>query len=329
MQADTHSGNKLFGNGHMNIPVKISISSRLGLWLVMSMAPVILMCHFAVSTLDAQSPLVPKQDAVLLIVACTIVSVVSMLVTWSLFLFPLGRKLKQLRAAANQLSTGNTSEPVVYTSDDELGLLSRTLVQLAESSTKINKKHEIDRQSLNHQATHDELTGLSNRKYGNETISKLNKTDSEFPTSILFLDLDGFKAVNDTCGHAVGDEILVAVSLRLKAILRKDTVLIRWGGDEFVIVLPNADQRHAISVAQDVAGLFKQPISTTQGIHKLGCSIGLATSRSNTSLDEVLQEADAKMYENKKKRKSNRSMDSHALDAANDPLAQQGMDRAA
>ena len=143
------------------------------------------------------------------------------------------------------------------------------------------------------------------------------------------MDLDGFKAVNDTCGHAVGDEILIAVSLRLKAILKKDTVLIRWGGDEFVIVLPDANQRRAISVAQDVAGLFKQPISTTQGIHKLGCSIGLATSRPDTSLDQVLQEADAKMYENKKKRKSIPTVDSNVIDSVDDQLPLQRIDKAA
>ncbi len=313
----------------MKIPVRINISTRLSLWLTAAMTPVILMCHLALSSLNGKAELVANQSANLLIIACAAVSIVSMLVTWILFLFPLGRKLKQTEHAADDLLAGKACASAGDSSWDELDRLSWTLKQLADSSNQTNKKHEIDKQSLSHQATHDELTGLSNRKYGNETISKLNKKNDEHPISILFLDLDGFKAVNDTCGHAVGDEILVAVSLRLKAILHKDTVLIRWGGDEFVIVIPDANQRRAISVAQDVAALFKQPISTTQGVHKLGCSIGLATSRPDTSLDQVLQEADAKMYENKKKRKSTLTVDSSEIEAVDDQLLERIIDKAA
>lgn len=315
--------------------VRISISTRLSLWLAIAVAPVVFMCHYALNSLDAPAGVVTKHDASFLIIGCTIVSLISMLTTWSFFLFPLCRRIRRLAGVADCITNDKACTPLEDHGNDELGRLSLALDQLSKSSTETSKKHEIDRQSLNHQATHDELTGLSNRKYGNETISRLGKNTNECPISILFLDLDGFKAVNDTCGHAIGDEILIAVSLRLKAILRNDTVLIRWGGDEFVIVLPNADQRRAISVAQDVAALFRQPISTTQGVHKLGCSIGLATSRPDTSLDEILQEADAKMYENKKKRKSIRTVPAElpelpqATDASNDDLLNSEINKAA
>lgn len=260
--------------------------------------------YYALWKLDASTAHISKQEANLLVLSVVAVSLLSMLAILSMFVLPLCRRLQHLEKTAFLSASSKLSEIVSGTAKDELDSLSGLLDQLTQASQSKNQKHELDKQSLNHQATHDELTGLCNRKFGNETISRLNKSASEYPTSILFLDLDGFKAVNDTCGHAIGDEILVAISLRLKAILDKSTVLIRWGGDEFVIVLPEADQRRAISVAQDVAGLFRQPVSTSQGVHKLGCSIGLATSRPDTSLEEILHEADVRMYENKKKRKS-------------------------
>ncbi|NND92854.1 MAG: GGDEF domain-containing protein [Granulosicoccus sp.] len=226
-----------------------------------------------------------------------------LILSWWYCLYPLAKRVRQTALEADRLLQGQAYRPIGDRYSDELGDLSRALDRIARRMERERSERERDQQNLSHQATHDELTGLSNRKFGNATIARLSRSATQVPTSILFLDLDGFKAVNDTCGHATGDEILVAVSLRLKAILHKDTVLIRWGGDEFVIVLPGADHRAAISVAQDVSDLFRQPIATSQGVHKLGCSIGMSTTRHDASLEDVLEEADASMYDQKKKRK--------------------------
>ena len=234
------------------------------------------------------------------------------------WLYPVSRRIDHISLSLEQLERGTFTAPLETTARDEFGRIVNAINRIAENARLEDSQRERDQQNLSHQATHDELTGLSNRKFGNETIARLSNTDEELTISILFLDLDGFKAINDTCGHAIGDEILVAVSLRLKAALSDDTVLIRWGGDEFVIVLPGCDQRAAISVAQDVADLFKLPMATTDGIHKLGCSIGLSTSRPNTSLDTVLQEADANMYDNKRRRKSATPIVNEV--SANDPF---------
>lgn len=223
---------------------------------------------------------------------------------WKRALFPLSHRIGTVLKGADQLARGMMHKPLNDQGNDDLAELCHALDRIARQNLEESFQRERVSKNLSHQATHDELTGLSNRKFGNETIARLSNENTDLPTSILFLDLDGFKAVNDTCGHAVGDEILVAFSLRLKAILSDDTVIIRWGGDEFVIVLTGADERAAISVAQDVADLFKQPIATTQGVHKLGCSIGLSTSRPDKSLEAVLEEADASMYDQKKLRKS-------------------------
>lgn len=288
----------------MNTRFRFRLCDRLFFYSALAVSPTLLIYYYALGKLDSSIEYITKEEANHLLVTMVAISLLSMTAILFLFALPLCRRLQHLENTTYLSANGKLPDIVADTAQDELGSLSRLLVQLTHASQSNNQKHELDKQSLSHQATHDELTGLCNRKFGNETISRLNNSASEYPTSILFLDLDGFKAVNDTCGHAIGDEILVAISLRLKAVLDKSTVLIRWGGDEFVIVLPEADQRRAISVAQDVAGLFRQPISTTQGVHKLGCSIGLATSRSGTSLEDILHEADVRMYENKKKRKS-------------------------
>lgn len=290
----------------MKSVIPASLPLKLSLWLTLILSAVWLPGIVALAWFTRVAEPVGQTAMIITLLLSALGTSLVVALAWWTCLFPLARRLNQATLGAEQLSRHTLTAPLNDRKADEIGDLSRALDRIARRALQENSQRERDQQSLSHQATHDELTGLSNRKYGNETIARLASSGSELPTSILFLDLDGFKAVNDTCGHAVGDEILVAISLRLKAILQNDTVLIRWGGDEFVIVLPGADQRGAISVAQDVADLFKQPIATTKGVHKLGCSIGLSTSRPNTSLEMVLQEADANMYDQKKKRKSSK-----------------------
>lgn len=288
----------------MKTSIRVGLAFQHVAWLLfVTGLPIGLACG-SILYLNSMGHAIALQHPVLIISVCAISNACMVILYSWCFTRPVLQRIRSVSTAAKQLASGTYDINLHDTSNDELTDIAKTIMQLANSAELQQSQMSRENQSLNHQATHDDLTGLSNRKHGNETISKLDKNDSEEPVSILFLDLDGFKAVNDTCGHAVGDEILVAVSLRLKATLRDNCELIRWGGDEFVIVMPSADQREAISVAQDVAGLFKYPIATSDGVHKLGCSIGMSTSRTNTSLEEVLQEADADMYMQKRKRHS-------------------------
>lgn len=287
----------------MGVRISGSLQLRMTLCLVGIITAVAICAAFGFQQLYADDTPPNKNVIATFLALCATAGIAGPLLVWYKWINPLCKQLNLATEAAQKLADGKYDLFLEDSGHDQIGQLLRHIHRAARSSVEDLEKRQRDQRSLSHQATHDDLTGLSNRKFGNEIIARLENSDRDAPTSILFLDLDGFKAVNDTQGHAIGDEILIAVSLRMKAILSDDTILIRWGGDEFVIVLPGAPPRAAISVAQDVADLFKQPFSTTDGVHKLGCSIGLSTSRPDTSLGTILQEADASMYNNKRKRK--------------------------
>ena len=158
-------------------------------------------------------------------------------------------------------------------------------------------------ESLRHQATHDELTGLPNRwllqLQLNQALSRAERSAQK--VAILFIDLDSFKTINDTFGHAVGDSLLMQVSHRMRNILRGGDTLSRMGGDEFAIVLPEltlADE--AVSVALKILASLQSPFDlSSQQIHS-GASIGIAYYPDDASDSEtLLRFADMAMYEAK------------------------------
>ncbi|MFT6305469.1 MAG: diguanylate cyclase (GGDEF)-like protein [Halioglobus sp.] len=128
----------------------------------------------------------------------------------------------------------------------------------------------------------------------------------------MFLDLNGFKDVNDFYGHAAGDEVLIEVAERLVHAIPNNATLARWGGDEFVVVLPATDQACAKIFSSSVYAAFEALVPTSEGNHEISTSIGLATSNPGKSLHEALAEADSLMYEEKKKLKACRSITSMA-----------------
>lgn len=118
---------------------------------------------------------------------------------------------------------------------------------------------------------------------------------------MLFLDLNRFKTVNDTFGHTVGDELLVIVSQRLNNCLREEDLLVRFGGDEFVIILDHvSDEHQAIQVANRIHETLTTPV-LLQGVEvTIGTSIGIVLDDSNyTDPTPILRDADIAMYEAK------------------------------
>lgn len=150
-------------------------------------------------------------------------------------------------------------------------------------------------QELAYQASHDSLTSLPNRAVFTESLHAA--VESADPFSILFVDLDGFKAVNDRYGHAAGDAVLVEVAKRLTRLVRPLDTVSRFGGDEFaILVLDNANPR---AVAERVVTSLGDPITIDQGEAVIGCSIGLVVGREGTDPELLLQDADAAMYQAK------------------------------
>lgn len=152
-----------------------------------------------------------------------------------------------------------------------------------------------------HDSLHDALTGLYNRKALVEALEVLldHWTDS---FSILFLDLNRFKAVNDSYGHAAGDQLLQLVAQRLQSCVRENDMAVRLGGDEFVLLISPIVQTHdAVEVAQRVHQVLSAPIAFEFGKLSVSTSIGIAIcDRPHRHPDELLAEADTAMYRAKR-----------------------------
>lgn len=153
---------------------------------------------------------------------------------------------------------------------------------------------------LHHRATHDFLTGLPNRYEFMGRLQHAIDTAGREPHQLvlMFIDLDGFKAVNDICGHETGDAVLIAFGRRLREAVRRVDVVARLAGDEFVVLL---DRLHgswpaAIEAAQAILQLAGRPYPETGGRTQPGATIGMALHRPGESADQLLSRADAAMY---------------------------------
>ncbi|MBI1423828.1 MAG: EAL domain-containing protein [Gammaproteobacteria bacterium] len=151
-------------------------------------------------------------------------------------------------------------------------------------------------QELTYQAQHDKLTGLYNRNYFQSelerVISRIARSAAE--CALLYLDLDQFKYVNDTLGHAAGDRLLKECTEMLRKNVREGDLLARFGGDEFTVLLYNIDHSHALPVAQNIRAMFEHYKFMDSGkTFNVTCSIGLTMIDSDTSsADEALSRAD-------------------------------------
>jgi diguanylate cyclase (GGDEF)-like protein len=162
--------------------------------------------------------------------------------------------------------------------------------------------------TVRHQATHDALTGLPNRTLFLERLeAALPDAVEGAHVGVLFCDLDRFKQVNDTLGHAAGDELLRQVSARLRAAVRPVDTVGRLSGDEFAIILPGlVDVADAARLAERVADCFTEPFRLDGTVATVGTSVGIAVHDPATdrSAEQLLREADAAMYRHKERGRS-------------------------
>lgn len=160
-------------------------------------------------------------------------------------------------------------------------------------------------EALRHQALHDPLTGLPNRKLLMDRVATTARRSRRLhqPYTLLFMDLDGFKYVNDTFGHAVGDMLLVKVANRLRGRLRASDTLARLGGDEFVVVASDLDQHRpyvqAAQLCESILAAFSDPFDVEELSLRVGVSIGYVVATGVEAPEAVLQFADIAMYEAK------------------------------
>ncbi len=157
--------------------------------------------------------------------------------------------------------------------------------------------------AMRHAASSDALTGLANRREVERALGDAvaaSEATGRGRPGVVYLDLNGFKAVNDTHGHGVGDELLVAISRRLLASVREHDVVARWGGDEFVVLLRDTDEELALGTAARLRTAIEGDVSlmdTAGVVLRISASAGIALHRPGGTPQELLAAADAAMYD--------------------------------
>ena len=212
--------------------------------------------------------------------------------------------LKALTLAADKISKGERVTIPRNQGILEIEVLSSTLSALVENLTRAEK----DRNRIQLAAERDTLTGLLNR-HGlaarlDESMPELQQTHGV--VELLYMDLDGFKPVNDTYGHHVGDTVLTILGQRLSGCLRKEDVLVRLGGDEFLALLSHRNAvPDILSTVRRIREIVGAPIATDGLLLHIGISIGHATwNCSEESVEDALKRADSALYMAKRATKS-------------------------
>lgn len=154
-----------------------------------------------------------------------------------------------------------------------------------------------------HEATHDSLTGLANRAYFEAWAKQTLAEGRPGGCTLLLIDLDGFKGVNDTFGHRAGDELLVEVADVLRAHSRDEDLAARLGGDEFTVLTSGGDLGAAVDLAERIATALERPIELYSTTVTIGASIGIARAeQDDRDVSALLHQADLAMYEAKRQR---------------------------
>ncbi len=184
---------------------------------------------------------------------------------------------------------------VLFLSRDMFNALKRLRMEI--------ERHQESERNLSYLARHDPLTHLPNRMLANELVEQAlrsaQRQDSKL--ALLFVDLDNFKGINDSMGHAAGDDFLVQVADRLRSTVRKGDIVCRQGGDEFLVGLMDVNASEDVSgVAGQLLSSIAQPFAVQGSEILASCSIGIAVyPRDGTHFEALLRHADLAMYEAK------------------------------
>ncbi len=213
-----------------------------------------------------------------------------------------GRRLEEILRLEDGVWTGNRPdglpiavERIPGTIDSHKGPMN--IVTLLD----VTARH-LTTECLQHLAHHDPLTGLPNRAYLEKRFKdELTDIRSDMLLGVAVLDLDGFKPVNDTYGHAIGDSLLVQIAQRLSSALRISDIVARTGGDEFVVLFPDVGSRESLTLlGERLLSVFNDPFQVSGHRIPMGCSIGLSIAPDDgTDQDSLLRAADAAMYQAK------------------------------
>jgi diguanylate cyclase (GGDEF)-like protein len=210
------------------------------------------------------------------------------------------RPLRAMVHAVGLFSKEQVVSQLPSTREDEVGLLAQSLNDMQATIVANMRELNESRQALKHLAQHDPLTGLPNRALFDDRLSQAvsQARRDQIRMALLFVDLDGFKAINDTHGHHVGDCLLNAAAKRMQACVRGADTVGRLGGDEFVILLPHVEAvQDALLVAEKICVTLNQPFEVDGRHLDISSSIGVAIFPEHGGNELTLsQSADAAMY---------------------------------
>lgn len=249
------------------------------------------------------------------------VAILVMLLFYGLFFLWLQRKASRLgerlakpvrRLAEASGELGNTLEPVVIPPSgiqevdvvfERFNQMASELQQKTEQLVDAESKHRAQQAEsflLERLATTDSLTGLNNRRKMEEAIlSEITRVGRSHKTfSVIILDVDGFKEINDTFGHQIGDRVLIEIGQILKYSLRKADVIGRWGGEEFILMCPVTELEGATNVAENLRVRISEAHFDQVG--RLSASFGVTSYKPGDSIRNLVERADHAMYQAKR-----------------------------
>jgi diguanylate cyclase len=233
--------------------------------------------------------------------------VIMIIVLFVSFLFSrsITRPIGYIVDQVNEIAQGNFGKSLHLNRKDELGLLTENVNALSNHLQNYVRDLHQSKEMIEYQSYHDPLTGLLNRRFLHEQLAARIEESRETgeSVSVLFIDLDRFKQVNDSFGHSQGDEILKTVAQRIKDTLpaTNQTILTRQGGDEFILFLINYDMKDTMAAAERMITNLKKSYSLDGNEIYLGASCGISLYPDHTTdIDTLIIYADLAMYAAKK-----------------------------
>ncbi|MGQ9473125.1 MAG: sensor domain-containing diguanylate cyclase/phosphohydrolase [Candidatus Caldatribacteriaceae bacterium] len=191
-------------------------------------------------------------------------------------------------------SNGTTWHQKAYPIFDTKG----KVIRVVEISMNVTERKKIE-EKIRYLSYHDPLTGLYNRRFFQEELKRLD-VSRQLPLSVIMGDVNNLKLVNDAFGHKAGDELLKRAALVLLHSCRKEDVVARWGGDEFLVLLPQTPFNVAQEVVKRIRNLCKEKYRETEGTIPLSISLGCATKeKEEENIQDIVNEAESRMYRNK------------------------------
>lgn len=233
-------------------------------------------------------------------IACILAGLLVGLLNYWLIKITLRNYLSPIINTARSIANG-TYETIIKDkpyNKDILGELYEAIISMASA---LKETHE----QLTTQAKVDSLTNLYNRTFFNENISLIVNRGCKNKIALLYLDLDNFKSINDIYGHPTGDRLLQIVAERLLSCVRSKDIIVRMGGDEFTIILPDIKEEHyAETIAKRVLERIKEPMIICDNSIAISVSIGIGVFPDDgNDIQSLLNNADTAMYSAKKNNK--------------------------